>query len=409
MDVPDEWQEDGDVEQSAGEMRARRLAPTLIALVLCAAAAGSLVPRGFAAQAQLGIKDDPAAIADRALDGIFDSTVANREIVSALAANDPDLAQSFVDLAAARQVAVDPALATKVQAAVAEAASARGKAVSFVRGFVTGVPTDGAALAGTAAGDLFVFGDLRDLTREGIHAARGQTVDKAVVGLAALGVAITAGTYATLGVMAPMRAGLTLVKAALRTGRMSVDLGIALGRMLRHALVGSESAVALRVGRETVKGERAAGLLRFVGDVGRIESRAGTRAALDSLKIAQSPAEVARLAKLAEKNGSRTRAILKLLGRGAIMIAAATADLATWMIGALLSALALMSALKGMVERITWRVLRHRKALRQRRLGHHDETGGFGTVKIAAAIWRALRSHKGGVTPSHIALAPSGR
>ena len=36
-----------------------------------------------------------------------------REIEAALAANDADLAQSFVDLAATRNVAIDPALAGK--------------------------------------------------------------------------------------------------------------------------------------------------------------------------------------------------------------------------------------------------------------------------------------------------------
>jgi hypothetical protein len=306
-------------------------------------------------------------------------------------------------------VAIEPALAAKVKSATAERASARGKAASFARGLVTGVPTDGAALAGTAAGDLFVFGDVRDLTREGIHAARGQAVDKLVVGLAAAGVAITAGTYATLGVAAPVRAGLTLIKAAVRSGRLSVNLIAALGRMLRRAAVAPHSAVAVRTAREAVKAEPAGGLLRFLRDVGRIEDKAGTRAVLDGLKVAESPAEVSRLAKLAEKNGSKTRAILKLLGRGAIMIAAATADLATSMIGALLSAFALLSALKGMVERITWRALQHRKALRESRLGQSGMTGRFGPMKIAVTIWRAARSRKCGAMLSRIALASSSR
>ncbi len=117
-----------------------------------------------------------------------------------------------------------------------------------------------AALAGTALGDLFVVGDIRDLTREGIHAARGEPVDELVVGLAAVGVAITAGTYATLGLTIPLRAGLTLIKVAARTGRMSIDFTMALGRMLRRAVVdGSESTVTVRAARETVKIERAGG------------------------------------------------------------------------------------------------------------------------------------------------------
>ena len=97
----------------------------------------------------------------------------NREIAAALAAGDSDLAQSFVDLAAARHVTVDPALAAKTKTAAAEAASAKGKAASFARGLITGEPADGAALAGTALGDLFVFGDIRDLDARG-HSCRAR-------------------------------------------------------------------------------------------------------------------------------------------------------------------------------------------------------------------------------------------
>ena len=54
-------------------------------------------------------------------------------------------------------------------------------------------------LAGTALGDLFVFGDIRDAVREGARLATGGAADELVLGLACAGLAITAGTYATLG------------------------------------------------------------------------------------------------------------------------------------------------------------------------------------------------------------------
>ena len=172
---------------------------------------------------------------------------------------------------------------------------------------------------------------------------------------------------------------------------MSVDLAAALGRLLRQAFAGGpESLVAVRAARETVKVERAGGLMHFVRDIGRVESKAGTQAALDGLKIAESPAEMSRLAKLAEKEGSKTRAILKLLGRGAITLAAATADLAMWMLGALISVLSFVSMLKGATERVTSYILRHRKAVRRRQASSGSARGDFGTMKIAGAVWRLI-------------------
>jgi hypothetical protein len=341
-------------------MRKPRIGITLLAAALFAAAATYAVPR--AADTISGL-DDPARVASGALDGAFDAMTARREIEAALAAQDPELAQSFIDLAGARQVAIDPALTVKVAAATAEAATMRSRAKSFAHGLVTGEPRDMASLAGTTFGDLFVFGDIRDALREGTRYVRGEQVDRLVLGLAATGIAITAGTYATFGAAAPARAGLTLVKAARKTGRLGAEFTESLGRMARQ---NSFPAVA-RTARDTAKVERAGGLLHLVRDVGRVEKAAGGRAALDALKIAKEPSDITRVAKLAEKEGSRTRAILKIAGRSAITLAVLAFDASLWLLGALFAVLGFISALKGVVERTALRIFRRRREGRMRR------------------------------------------
>jgi hypothetical protein len=360
-------------------MRRLSITPVLLAAALLAVLAAYLVPRGLAARAQLAIADDPARIAERALNEKFDAALAHREIEQALAANDSDLAQSFVDLAAARHVALDSALTEKVAAATAETDTVQHKAASFAYGFFEGEPHDLASLAGTTLGDLFVFGDIRDAAREGTRLALGEKADKLILGLACVGLAITGGTYATLGAEAPARIGLSLAKGARKTGRISVELAASVGRMMRgvvdwgrlkKAIVGasiSQPALAVHAAREAVKVERAGGLVHLVRDVGRVEAKAGTRAALDGLAVAESPREMSRVAKLAEKEGSKTRAILKVAGRGAIMLTGAVFDFALWIVGALITLFALVSSLKSATERATLRIVRHRKERRWRR------------------------------------------
>jgi hypothetical protein len=350
----------------------------LVAAALCLLAL-YVVPRGLDAQAQLAIGDDPARIAERAVDEKFNADVAAREIEQALAANDADLANSFVELAGARHVALDPALTAKVDAAVKEASSAQSAMQSFAYGLVEGEPNDAASLAGTTLGDLFVFGDIRDAVREGSRLAMGEKADTMILGLACVGLAITAGTYATLGAESPARIGLSLAKAARKTGRLSADLAASVGRMLRgvvdwgrlkSAIKGvsvTEPALAIRAAREAVKVRRARELVHLAGDVGTVQAKAGTRAALDGLEIAQSPREMSRVAKLAQKEGGKTRAILKIAGRGAIMLTAAALDLGTWVLGALLTLFGLVASLKSATERATWRVLQYRKARRRKR------------------------------------------
>jgi hypothetical protein len=318
--------------------------------LFCALGLGcAAIPIGWNAfdRAQQFAADDPVMIADRALDDVLNRSVAEREIHAALAAGDLDLAQSFLDLSADRGVTVDPQLADQVRKAQTDAATTTHTVGRFVKGFWSGEPSDLASLAGTATGDLFVFGDIRDAAREGTHYLLGQPADPWILGLAGVGIAVTAGTYVTAGLGAPERIGLTLAKVARRTGRLNPLL-------------------AVRMARDAIKVEKAGGLVDLAGDVGRIETKAGTQAALDSLKIAEEPRDVSRLARLSAASGGKTRAIIKLLGRGAILLAVSAFDVATWMLWAGLMLFGFVSSLKAATERITLRYLRWRKACRVR-------------------------------------------
>lgn len=350
----------------------------LLAGVL-AIAAWLVLPRGIEAGHWLAAEDDPARLADLALDRSFDARVAAREIEAALHAGDVELAESFIALARERNVAVDPALEATVAAEASSSAAAARGVGQFVRGFVIGEPDDLVSLAGTATGDLFVFGDARDALREGVRLARGEEADELILGLACVGLAVTAGTYASLGAGAPARLGLSVIKAARKTGRIgthlsgvvvravreSVDAAALKQAFTRSALV--RPALAVRAAREAVKVEKAGGLLHLVRDVGRVQSKAGTRAALDGLKLAEHPKDVARLARLAEAKGIKMRAVIKLLGRGAILLTTGVFNLAMWVFWAVVNLLMLCAAIKRASERIALGVIRRGKVRHARR------------------------------------------
>ncbi|HWV51862.1 hypothetical protein [Pseudorhodoplanes sp.] len=364
-----------------------RMRVLLIAAGIFGIAALALLPRAIESGWLLLVQDDPVELADRKLARTFNTEAATREIEAALAADDAELAQSFVELARDRNVAVAPELVARVDAAVAKAASALKTAENFTRGLIVGEPDDLVSLAGTALGDLFVFGDIRDALREGSRYAQGKEADHLILGLSAVGIAVTAGTYASMGTGAPARVGLSLVKAARKTGRISARMTEAIARTLRSVVDGpalrkavdgasvASPAATVRAVREAVKIEKADDLFRLTRNVGEVQAKAGTRAALDGLKVSDSPREMARVAKLAEKQGGKTRAVLKFLGRGAIALTVAAFDLSLWVLWAALTLFGFVSAAKGAVERATWRGLQRRKVrrakrelLRQRRL-----------------------------------------
>jgi len=347
----------------------------------CTAALALVVPHARDAFAILAAQDDPAELADLRLNSALRNGPApiTDNIEAALVAGDADLALSFIELAREKNIPVSEELSKRVSDAVTDANSTSQFAKRFATGLVTGNADDVASLSGTVAGDLFVFGDIRDVVRESKHLAMGEDTDHLVLGLATAGLAVTAATYVSVGGALPVRAGLTMVKDARKVGRLGEGLMHWAGRSARDVVDAPtlQKAVAsgsvLRPG-ETVsaikaafRAEKAGALVRLAKDIGRVGEKAGTRGALDTLRIAESPKDVARAARLAESKGGQTRAILKLLGRGALLLAAGAFNLSMWVFSALLALFGFLSSIKATTERATLAYLRRKKARRLRK------------------------------------------
>jgi hypothetical protein len=362
-------------------MKRARLSLAVACMVASAAVGAALWPHAREASAILVAQDEPAQLADIRINSALRNNPAliEENIEAALAAHDADLANSFVELARETNLALDDALSTRVNDAVAEEKSASHFARGFATGLVTGNADDVASLSGTVAGDLFVFGDIRDVVREGKHLAMGEDTDRLVLGLATAGLAVTAATYVSVGGVAPIRAGLTMVKDARKVGRLGEGLTQWAGRSAREVVDAPALQQAVASGSvlrpsETVsaikaafRAEKAGALVRLAKDVGRVGEAAGMRGAVDTLRIAEGPKDVARAARLAESSGGQTRAILKLLGRGALLLAAGAFNLSLWVFGALLTLFGLLSSIKATTERLTLAWLRAKKARRLRK------------------------------------------
>src|SRR4051812_34585239 len=358
-----------------------RLQSVLTGVAVSAVACALLWPYARGAGALLAARDDPAELSDLQLNSVLrdgpDAIVLNIE--AALLADDADLANSFVELAGAKNIPLPRAVTERVNEAVARQSSPVHVASRFASGLVTGNADDLASLSGTVAGDLFVFGDIRDVVREGKHLAYGEETDHLILGLAAAGLAVTAATYASFGGAAPVRAGLTLVKDARKVGRLGEGLTKWAGRsaremvdapMLQQAVAtGSVLRPAESLGaiKAAFRAEKAGGLVRLAKDAGRIGEKAGTRGALDSLKLAEGPKDVARAARLAEAQGGKTRAILKLLGRGALLLVAGAFNLSVWLFGAMLTLFGALCSIKATTERTTQAWCNRRRAGRLRK------------------------------------------
>ena len=329
------------------QMRLRGLAAWIGLLAggatLAVAAAPVLAPAILAGRL-LGAADDPGALAEIRLEDEATPERLAAGLDAALAAEDEDLAESFLALAEARHLAIDPERRARVQALAGTRTSRAAR--DFVAGAVSGEAEGAAGLAGSLAADVTGIGDLRDLLREGGRYARDEAYDPLLLGLALVGLPLTAVTWAG-GAGAGPRTGMTVLKAARRGGRLSPALTASLGRTLSAGLDRAALARALTASaRLDLAGARAAaGLAIRPGTVARLTNlaadsvalgrRTGQRGVMQVLGLARDPADVTRAVRLSERLGPRTRAALSLLGRGALALATGLTALASALLAGL--------------------------------------------------------------------------
>lgn len=141
-----------------------------------------------------------------------------------------------------------------------------------IDGVWTGRADDAAGLACAVASDLVVFGDVRDLTRQGLNWSRGEATDPVLIALSATGLALT---------LAPQfGAGTSLFKIARRAGTLSERLADSIMTLLRR---GSFRPLG--------------GLLT---DAGRISLKLGPPKATRALQYADSAEELSDVARFVD-------------------------------------------------------------------------------------------------------------
>lgn len=172
----------------------------------------------------------------------------------------------------------------------AEQASWWHRAGAMAHGLVYGSGQNAWSLGAAVASDLFVFGDVRDLSVQGYRAVVHEPVDPWVAGLSALGLALTLAP--------PADAGAALLKVARKSGSLSADMTHGLVRLGRRALFSGDSGA----------------LEAVAADAGSLDRSLGTRPALRLMRDLESPAQLTRAARLVRSYPAGGRFALWLYG-----------------------------------------------------------------------------------------------
>lgn len=319
----------------------------LFGLVL---SAGTVLPQARDAARIFWLQGDPLTMVQFRLQWLPAARYAVA-MEQALQEEDLELALSLYQLAQEQGVALDESLIARLQAADRWQARMLRSAGDIWQGLSTGRADSAEGMAAAVITDLTLLGDLRDLAREGLA---WPDHDPLLLALAGTGLGLSALTLASGGATTPARAGLSLLKVARKSGRMSRQLGEQLYRLSRDAIDGRAArALGERLGRLELKqlgraeldalalaagrivGTEAAGQLASTGRAVRnIAGHGGTRGAMDSLGRADSVRELLRLEQVSSGYRGGYRGVLRLLpdaGKGLYRLSLLMASLLLWL------------------------------------------------------------------------------
>lgn len=174
-----------------------------------------------------------------------------------------------------------------------------------------------AALTCGVAVNLTVLGDLVALTREGGHYIAGAEVDRVDVGIAFVGLAATGLVVVTGGTSLAVKGGSALLRIAHRMGRLAPDIVAVFRRAFAFGIDWAR-VPAVRNADDLARVARPAVLQPAVDvaqDLGRLNSRLGTRQALYLMGAIDTPTEARAMARAAEALGPRTAGASEMLGK----------------------------------------------------------------------------------------------
>lgn len=165
-------------------------------------------------------------------------------------------------------------------------------------------------------------GDVNALRRNALLYIEGETIDRLEVGLAIVGLGATGAVLATGGSSYTIKAGTSLLRMARRLGTLSAPLAAhvsgLIGNAVRWDRMGDLAAFRIAPA-QMIDSTKLAGLTDLGTSLGRVAGNTSVAEAVSLLRHVDSPQDAARLARITDAIGPKTRAAFEVLGKTRVM------------------------------------------------------------------------------------------
>lgn len=312
-----------------------RLAAVLLFLTVAGVALAYTTGIGYSIPIEKAVKADLAATSS--------PNLVNKKIVDALERDDIADADLYFEIAKFMNYRLPPETQTKLDDAHTLSATVVRNTWEFGEGFATGEGDTNAGIAGAVSSDLTVVGDVRDIAAEGGKMLAGAEYSELILGLSVVGLGVTAATIATGGGGVVVKAGVSIFKAARRTGKFTKEFAEVLTRLtsdavnmplLRQTLRSTDLtdlAKTQRVFTDYGSNVRAAKLIPVLSRMSEINNAVGPAETVRLLKYVKTTENLDDVGDMTKRFGVRSRGIMELTGKTALRSFKTGFKLVDWM------------------------------------------------------------------------------
>ena len=195
----------------------------------------------------------------------------------------------------------------------------------FGSGFISGKGDSAVGISGSMFADMTVVGDLRDLSKEGTKFIHSEKYDKIVLGVATVGVGLSASQLLSAGSTTPLKVGASVIKVAKKTGKITQSFLNIISSKLAKAVdmkllktIDFSSINSIKKIKPTIaKSLKLGEISKLFGNINSVKKNTSLFDTVTLLKYVDKEKDLNKLVKVSSKYKKNTKGVLKVVGKGA--------------------------------------------------------------------------------------------
>jgi len=215
---------------------------------------------------------------------------------------------------------------------------------AFTSGFLKGESESAVGMSGSIASDLTLYGDLRDLNKEGRKYMDDQPYDAFILNISLVGVGLSASQLLTVGASTPLKVGASVLKVAKKTGKLTKaftkELSTRLSKTVDIKMLKTldfNSLFSLKNSAKTIeKSINIKPVKILFTDINLIKSNTSLVDTIGLMKYVDTPKELKSIGKISKKYKANTKGVMRILGKGALRVGKSIVKITTkllWRLG----------------------------------------------------------------------------